>query len=439
MYRRNGRWSCKSNFQGDLSLLLIIDEWTLDTSPILTWSMGINLIYGCTSTSLHTIPCVSICSMMVRSLLLHLSLPSMFISGLTRFASRKYVFWPRCSCYSKENFVLRWLDILHRSSRWVIDLCTWPTIRSIVTTVNIARTTIPVLAQAINGAFDQVTEGETFSSSSLQEFESIVDLSEKTWCWRGGNHGENQRFDYQDNHQRRCLRQCSDESQRSTEVLCSWIVRFRCHSRWTMQTLHRWSEYFTKVIVISASIVLRDDYRWFCVLLQLVCIQTRLWTSALKERWYAISWIWVDSWSRIDEILFMMVQHEGKVRSCQRISHWHVSMLRKPKLPKSLIFDRRVLPQALSNDEKLKHQYFTQRYHDEVRIRCLDPLRRVNHVHRSVYLASSTQHSRYSNAGRFAHSHRNRGWVCPTGLLWTDLSHESDAQVLEILRNTALL
>lgn len=41
------------------------------------------------------------------------------------------------------------------------------------------------------------------------------------------------------------------------------------------------------------------------------------------------------------------------------------SSRRKPKLPKALIFDRRVLPQALSNDEKLKHQYFTQRYHDE--------------------------------------------------------------------------
>ncbi|CAF3184409.1 unnamed protein product [Rotaria sp. Silwood2] len=41
------------------------------------------------------------------------------------------------------------------------------------------------------------------------------------------------------------------------------------------------------------------------------------------------------------------------------------SARRKPKLPKSLIFDRRVLPQGLSTDEKLKHQYFTQRYHDE--------------------------------------------------------------------------
>ncbi|CAF0838743.1 unnamed protein product [Rotaria sordida] len=41
------------------------------------------------------------------------------------------------------------------------------------------------------------------------------------------------------------------------------------------------------------------------------------------------------------------------------------SARRKPKLPKSLIFDRRALPQALSTDEKLKHQYFAQRYHDE--------------------------------------------------------------------------
>ncbi len=40
---------------------------------------------------------------------------------------------------------------------------------------------------------------------------------------------------------------------------------------------------------------------------------------------------------------------------------------RKPKLPKSLIFDRRILPQGLSTDEKLKHQYFAQRYHDEVK------------------------------------------------------------------------
>jgi hypothetical protein len=39
---------------------------------------------------------------------------------------------------------------------------------------------------------------------------------------------------------------------------------------------------------------------------------------------------------------------------------------RKAKLPKSLIFDRRILPQSLSTDEKLKHQYFAQRYHDEV-------------------------------------------------------------------------
>lgn len=41
------------------------------------------------------------------------------------------------------------------------------------------------------------------------------------------------------------------------------------------------------------------------------------------------------------------------------------STRRKPKLPKSLIFDRRVLPQGLSTDEKLKHQHFCQRYHDE--------------------------------------------------------------------------
>jgi hypothetical protein len=40
---------------------------------------------------------------------------------------------------------------------------------------------------------------------------------------------------------------------------------------------------------------------------------------------------------------------------------------RKPKLPKSLIFDRRTLPQALSTDEKIKHQHFCQRYHDEVK------------------------------------------------------------------------
>jgi len=31
-----------------------------------------------------------------------------------------------------------------------------------------------------------------------------------------------------------------------------------------------------------------------------------------------------------------------------------------------LIFDRRVLPQSLSTDEKLKHQHFSQRYSDEV-------------------------------------------------------------------------
>ncbi|CAF3852147.1 unnamed protein product [Rotaria magnacalcarata] len=41
------------------------------------------------------------------------------------------------------------------------------------------------------------------------------------------------------------------------------------------------------------------------------------------------------------------------------------SARRKPKLPKCLIFDRRVLPQGLSTDEKLKHQHFAQRYHDE--------------------------------------------------------------------------
>jgi hypothetical protein len=39
---------------------------------------------------------------------------------------------------------------------------------------------------------------------------------------------------------------------------------------------------------------------------------------------------------------------------------------RKAKLPKSLIFDRRILPQSLSTDEKVKHQYFSQRYNDEV-------------------------------------------------------------------------
>ncbi|UJR26634.1 hypothetical protein I4U23_007952 [Adineta vaga] len=48
---------------------------------------------------------------------------------------------------------------------------------------------------------------------------------------------------------------------------------------------------------------------------------------------------------------------------------------RKAKLPKSLIFDRRVLPQSLSTDEKVKHQYFSQRYSDEqVRKNILDVL-----------------------------------------------------------------
>ncbi|CAF3839944.1 unnamed protein product [Adineta steineri] len=41
------------------------------------------------------------------------------------------------------------------------------------------------------------------------------------------------------------------------------------------------------------------------------------------------------------------------------------SSRKKSKLPKSLIFDRRVLPQGLSTDEKVKHQYFAQRHNDE--------------------------------------------------------------------------
>ncbi|CAF0936843.1 unnamed protein product [Didymodactylos carnosus] len=41
------------------------------------------------------------------------------------------------------------------------------------------------------------------------------------------------------------------------------------------------------------------------------------------------------------------------------------SVRKKARLPKSLIFDKRILAQTLSTDEKLKHQYFIQRYNDE--------------------------------------------------------------------------
>lgn len=63
----------------------------------------------------------------------------------------------------------------------------------------------------------------------------------------------------------------------------------------------------------------------------------------------------------------MKVQYEGSsIHTFYEIIRVSFFSIRKPKLPKCLIFDRRVLPQSLSSDEKLKHQYFTQRYHDEV-------------------------------------------------------------------------
>lgn len=36
------------------------------------------------------------------------------------------------------------------------------------------------------------------------------------------------------------------------------------------------------------------------------------------------------------------------------------------KLPKCLYFNKKILPQQLSNDEKSKHQYYIQRHSDEV-------------------------------------------------------------------------
>ena len=65
----------------------------------------------------------------------------------------------------------------------------------------------------------------------------------------------------------------------------------------------------------------------------------------------------------------MKVQLGGKIHSKQCHTFDSVFFLaysRKPKLPKSLIFDRRILPQNLSPDEKIKHQHFAQRYNDEV-------------------------------------------------------------------------
>ena len=36
------------------------------------------------------------------------------------------------------------------------------------------------------------------------------------------------------------------------------------------------------------------------------------------------------------------------------------------KVPKLLVFNKSVLPQQLSNDEKSKHQHYIQRHNDEV-------------------------------------------------------------------------
>lgn len=38
------------------------------------------------------------------------------------------------------------------------------------------------------------------------------------------------------------------------------------------------------------------------------------------------------------------------------------------KIPKLLVYNKSVLPQQLSNDEKSKHQYYIQRHNDDVRI-----------------------------------------------------------------------
>ena len=35
-------------------------------------------------------------------------------------------------------------------------------------------------------------------------------------------------------------------------------------------------------------------------------------------------------------------------------------------MPKPLVFNKAILPQNLSNDEKMKHNFYTQRYTDEV-------------------------------------------------------------------------
>ena len=73
-----------------------------------------------------------------------------------------------------------------------------------------------------------------------------------------------------------------------------------------------------------------------------------------------------------------------------------LSSRRNTKLPASLIFDRRLLPQGLSTDEKLKHQYFAQRYHDEVIAAVVASVR----VHRHLSLLASTkEHSRRLHTG----------------------------------------